>query len=76
MLRDNDQEILRYIATWEPMQTYRIARHIGYRYADLASRHTRAMLKRLERHGYIVSDGNGSNVLFWSLTDKGREAVK
>lgn len=70
---------LRYLETVGDQQTYRVGRTLGYDRVsgDRATPRARALLRRLERWGYVASAKTNlyGNVIFWSLTDAGRAAV-
>lgn len=75
-LSDDDRKALQYLLQHGQSQTYRVARHVGYRYEDMANTRNRNRLKRLERWGYVTSDHRGCAPLWWTITDAGVEALK
>jgi hypothetical protein len=75
----DDFTALRYLEGIGAIMTHQVARTLGYDRVsgDRATPRARALLRRLERWGYVGSEKPRlyGNVIFWNITDEGREAV-
>ena len=76
----DDFTALRYLEGIGAIMTHHVARTLGYDRVsgDRATARARALLRRLERRGYVTSEKPVlyGNIIFWNVTDAGRAAVE
>ncbi len=70
---------LRYLEQQGSTMTHHVARTLGYErvHGGSATRKARTLLRRLERWGYVAGERVSlhGNVLWYAITDAGREAL-